>query len=180
MVVPYALAQVLIVPIVSAPIVYLAGRRMGKQTGWIAALPLVYTLLLIASVAVEIDGGGAYREDYVWAPAAGLSFGMLADGLSIWMLLTINILCLMICVYSISYMEHRFHEEEHETGVHVSNSAYASYYALYLLYAVGMLGTVMATNLIQFYLFYELMLVPSWALINNYGYGERERIGMMY
>lgn len=180
MVIPYSLEQVLFVPIVSAPIVYLAGRQMGKKTGWIAALPLVYTLFLIGTIAVGIQGGGSYSESYSWAPAAGLTFGMLADGLSIWMLLTINILCLMICVYSVSYMEHRFHEEEHETGIPTPDSAYASYYTLYLLYAAGMLGTVLATNLIQFYLFYELMLVPSWALINNYGYGDRERIGMMY
>ena len=96
------------------------------------------------------------------------------------MALTINLLCLGISLYSIPYMEHRLHEWEHETGEALDNGAYATYYGLYLLYAVGMLGTVMATNTIQFYLFYELMLVPSWALINNYGYGERERIGMMY
>jgi len=180
MVIPYSLAQVLLVPIASTPIVYLAGRQMGKKTGWLAALPLMYTLFLIGTTAVEIQGGGTYSESYRWAPTAGLSFGMLVDGLSVWVLLTINILCLMISVYSVKYMEHRFHEWEHETGVPTPNSAYASYYALYLLYAVGMMGTVLATNLIQFYLFYELMLVPSWALINNYGYGERERIGMMY
>ncbi|NIQ77355.1 MAG: NADH-quinone oxidoreductase subunit M [Anaerolineae bacterium] len=180
MVVPYSLTQVLLVPIVAAPIVYFAGKQMGKKTGWLAAMPLLYTLLLIGGVAVGISGGGSYSESYDWAPEAGLTFGMLADGMSIWMLLTVNILCLMICVYSVRYMEHRFHEEEHETGIPTPNSAYASYYTLYLLYAVGMLGTVVSTNLIQFYLFYELMLVPSWALINNYGYGERERIGMMY
>jgi len=180
MVIPYSLAQVLAVPIVAAPIVYFAGRQMGKKVGWLAAIPLVYTLLLAGSVAVEIRGGGSYSESYNWASAAGLTFGLLADGLSIWMLLTVNILCLMICIYSVSYMEHRFQEEEHHTHVPTPNSAYASYYTLYLLYAVGMLGTVLTTNLIQFYLFYELMLVPSWALINNYGYGERERIGIMY
>jgi len=180
MVVPYALTQVVLVPLVFAPIVYLAGRQMGKNTGWLAALPLLYTLFLLGNVAVDIHGGGTYSESYRWAPTAGLTFGMLADGLSVWMLLTVNILCLMISVYSVKYMEHRFQEEEHETGVPTPNSTYASYYTLYLLYAVGMMGTVMATNLIQFYMFYELMLVPSWALINNYGYGERERIGMMY
>jgi len=180
MVIPYSLSQVLFVPLISAPIVYLVGRQTGKNTGWVSALPLIYTLLLIGNVAVDIRDGGSYSESYRWAPGAGLTFGMLVDGLSVWMLLTVNILCLMISIYSVSYMEHRFHEEEHETGVHTPNSAYASYYALYLLYAVGMMGTVLATNLIQFYLFYELMLVPSWALINNYGYGERERIGMMY
>jgi NADH-quinone oxidoreductase subunit M len=43
-----------------------------------------------------------------------------------------------------------------------------------------MMGTALATNLIEFYLFYELMLIPSWALINSYGYGEREKIALMY
>ncbi|RLI09849.1 hypothetical protein DRO42_03110, partial [Candidatus Bathyarchaeota archaeon] len=180
MVFAYSLAQVLLVPLIFAPVTYLVGKSMGKNTGWVAFIPLAYTLLLLGGIAVEIQGGGSYNETYSWAPAAGLTFGLKADGLSIWMLLTINILCLMISLYSIPYMEHRFHEWEHETGEHVGSGAYASYYTLYLLYAVGMLGTVMATNLIQFYLFYELMLVPSWALINNYGYGERERIGMMY
>ncbi len=180
MVMPFSLALVLIVPLVSAPIVYFLGKQMGKKVGWVAALPLVVTMLLISSLAVGINGGGSYSESYAWAPAAGLSLGLLADGLSIWMLITINVLCLMICIYSVPYMEHRFHEEEHHTGVPTPNSAYASYYMFYLLYAVGMLGTVISTNIIQFYLFYELMLVPSWVLINNYGYGERERIGMMY
>ena len=172
----YALAQVLLVPLVFTPVVYLAGRKAGKQTGWLVALPLLYTLLLLLSVAYRIREGISIVEVYSWAPLAGLTFGLKADGLSIWMAITINLLCLLVAVYSIRYMEHRFHEEGHEP----SPTVYASYYALYLLYAIGMLGTVLATNLIQFYLFYELMLVPSWALINNYGYGERERIGMMY
>ncbi len=152
MVFAYSLAQVLLVPLIFAPVTYLVGKSMGKNTGWVAFIPLAYTLLLLGGIAVEIQGGGSYNETYSWAPAAGLTFGLKADGLSIWMLLTINILCLMISLYSIPYMEHRFHEWEHETGEHVGSGAYASYYTLYLLYAVGMLGTVMATNLIQFYL----------------------------
>jgi NADH-quinone oxidoreductase subunit M len=180
MVIANSLAQVLLVPVVFTPIAYFVGKSMGKKTGWFTAIPLVYTLLLLAGIAAEIQGGGVYQEIYRWAPDAGITFGLKADGLSIWVLLTVNILCLFISIYSIPYMEHRFHEWQHETGKPVENTAYASYYALYLLYAAGMLGTILATNLIQFYLFYELMLVPSWALINNFGYGERERIGMMY
>jgi len=179
LVMPYSLALVLLVPLISAPIVYFLGKQMGKNVGYFAALPLLVSLLLASSVAFEIHGSGSYGESYAWAPAAGLTFGLLADGLSIWMLLTVNLLSLLICVYSVRYMEHMFHEEEHHTGVPTSNSAYASYYTFYLLYAVGMLGTVLTTNMIQFYLFYELMLVPSWVLINYYGYGERERICMM-
>ena len=180
MAIAYSLAQVLLVPLIFVPLTYLVGRSTGKRTGWVAFIPLAYTLLLLGSVAVDIRDGGVYSENYTWAPIVGLTFGLKVDSLSVWMILTINILCLFISVYSIPYMEHRFHEWEHETGEHVENKTYASYYTLYLLYALGMMGTVLTTNLIQFYLFYELMLVPSWAMINNYGYGERERIGMMY
>jgi len=175
-----SLALVLLVPLVTAPIAYVLGRQFKKNTGWIAAAPLAVTLLLLLSVAPHTRGGGEYVEHYPWAPTVGIDFDLAVDGLNIWVLLTINILSLFISLYSIPYMEHRFHEWEHETGQDISDTGYATYYALYLLYCVGMLGTVMATNTIQFYLFYELMLVPSWALINNYGYGERERIGMMY
>lgn len=54
------------------------------------------------------------------------------------------------------------------------------YFALYLTFSMGMLGTVLATNLIEFYVFFELMLVPSFFLIAFYGYGERRRIALMF
>src|SRR2546426_1461139 len=57
---------------------------------------------------------------------------------------------------------------------------YGLYYALYSLYALGMLGTVLATNLIQFYAFFEIMLVPSFFMIAEWGYGEKEKISLMY
>ena len=174
------LALVLFVPLIATPFAYYLGKSMGKKTGWIAAAPLVVTLLLLLSVTAETKGGGSYVEHYEWIPTSNINFDLQVDGLNIWVLLTINLLCLFISIYSIPYMEHRFHEWEHETGEDISGSGYANYFSLYLLYSVGMLGTVLATNTIQFYMFYELMLVPSWALINNYGYGERERIGMMY
>ena len=117
MAIPYSLALVLLVPLVSAPVVYYLGKQMGKKVGWVATLPLILTLLLIFSLAADVKDGGTYSESYSWAPDAGLTFGLLADGLSYWMLITINVLCLMICVYSTTYMEHRFHEEEHHTGV---------------------------------------------------------------
>ena len=54
------------------------------------------------------------------------------------------------------------------------------YFALYLTFSMGMLGTVLATNLIEFYVFFELMLVPSFFLVAFYGYGERKRIALMF
>jgi proton-translocating NADH-quinone oxidoreductase chain M len=60
------------------------------------------------------------------------------------------------------------------------NSQTALYFALYLAFSMGMLGTVLATNLIEFYVFFELMLVPSFFLIAFYGYGARRRIALMF
>ena len=60
------------------------------------------------------------------------------------------------------------------------NTQVGLYFALYLAFSMGMLGTVMATNLIEFYVFFELMLVPSFFLIAFYGYGARRRIALMF
>ena len=65
------------------------------------------------------------------------------------------------------------------TQQYVSNQI-ALYFALYLAFSMGMLGTVLATNLIQFYVFFELMLVPSFFLVAFYGYGARRRIALMF
>lgn len=54
------------------------------------------------------------------------------------------------------------------------------YYALYLAFSMGMLGTVLATNLIEFYVFFELMLVPSFFLVALFGYGSRSRVALMF
>jgi proton-translocating NADH-quinone oxidoreductase chain M len=54
------------------------------------------------------------------------------------------------------------------------------YFALYLTFSMGMLGTVLATNLIEFYVFFELMLVPAFFMVAFYGYGARRRIALMF
>jgi NADH-quinone oxidoreductase subunit M len=74
-------------------------------------------------------------------------------------------------VFSMPYMNHIIGEDKKQFGL---------YYALLLLYSVGMMGAVLATNLIEFYLFFELMLIPSYFLIAKWGYGDRDRISFMY
>jgi NADH-quinone oxidoreductase subunit M len=69
------------------------------------------------------------------------------------------------------YMNHIIGEDKKQFGL---------YYALLLLYSIGMMGAVLATNLIEFYLFFELMLIPSYFLIAKWGYGDRDRISFMY
>ncbi|MFZ0513565.1 MAG: NADH-quinone oxidoreductase subunit M [Candidatus Nitrosopolaris sp.] len=54
------------------------------------------------------------------------------------------------------------------------------YFALFMVFAMGTLGMVLATNLIEFYVFFELVLVPSFFLISFFGYGARHRTGLMF
>lgn len=66
-----------------------------------------------------------------------------------------------------------------ETDQRVKNQM-GLYFSLYLAFSMGMIGTVLSTNLIEFYVFFELMLVPSFFLIAFYGYGARRRIALMF
>jgi NADH-quinone oxidoreductase subunit M len=74
-------------------------------------------------------------------------------------------------------MKHRIEELEHEG---VSPPSLGTYFMLYTMFSAAMLGLVLATNLIEFYIFLELALIPSFFLIIWYGYGDRTRIAIMY
>jgi NADH-quinone oxidoreductase subunit M len=45
---------------------------------------------------------------------------------------------------------------------------------------MGMLGTVLSTNLIEFYVFFEVMLIPGFFLVALWGDGPRRKIGLMF
>jgi NADH-quinone oxidoreductase subunit M len=104
--------------------------------------------------------------EWVKTPYINVSLGFLIDGISFPIALIIALVTALACIYSVSYLEH---EEGH--------SAYFSYY---LIYTTGMLGAVLSTNLIQFFFFWELMLVPSYMLIAGWGYGDRRRVAYKY
>ncbi len=60
------------------------------------------------------------------------------------------------------------------------NSQMGLYFALYLAFSMGMVGTILATNLVEFYAFFELMLVPTFFLIAFFGYGNRKKITFIF
>jgi len=165
------LLSTIILPLIFAPIIYVLGRRFNWRTGWMAFAPLIISSILLIYLSSYVISNGAVTGIWPLAPSAGINFILLLDGLSAPIALTISILCTVISIYSMPYMEHR---------IGASSKDHGAYYALYLLYFVGMLGTALSANLIQFYSFYELMLVSSWALINIWGYGDREKIALKY
>ena len=167
------LIQAVFLPIILAPVVYFLSKRNGKLGGLSTFLIMLYSLILLL---YSTSLGDPYVETYSWRPIG--NFGLNADGLSIPFAAMIAILSATLAIYSIPYMSHRIREEsKNEEDV---NRRFALYYMLYLLYSAGMFGTVLATNLIQFYVFFELMLVPSFFLIAEFGYGDRSRISFMY
>jgi NADH-quinone oxidoreductase subunit M len=159
------LLQILLVPLLFVFLTYFVGIRWGAKAGWLSFAALAYSTVLILFAGWQ----GGVQEFYDWRPM-GL-FGLNADGLSIPILFTIALLCTLMSIYSIPYMNHIIGEDKRQFGL---------YYALLLLYSVGMMGAVLATNLIEFYLFFELMLIPSYFLIAKWGYGDRDRISFMY
>ncbi len=154
----------LLVPILLSPIIYFLGGKLKRNVGWIATASLLYTLIVIAWESVIVLNGGKPFELYKWT--ALFQFGLLMDGVSTPAALIISMLGFLTCIYSVSYVEHKH--------------GHGAYFALYVLYIAGMLGVVLSTNLIQFYFFWELMLVPSYFLLAEWGYGNSRRIAFKY
>jgi formate hydrogenlyase subunit 3/multisubunit Na+/H+ antiporter MnhD subunit len=175
--IPLVLLQVVLVPLLAGIASFALGGRVGMRVGWIAFGSLLYVALLLLSVGSGLYGGGAaVAESYAWAPAAGLSFGFLADGLSLPVALVMTLVCAATAVYSMPYMRHRFgdlygNERKRRYGV---------YYLNFLLVVTGLLGVSLSTNLIELYLFVELMLIPTFFLLGLFGYVQKGRVAIMY
>ena len=96
-----------------------------------------------------------------WLPffVKGLSFdmGIMLDPISVMMLIVISTVSLMVHIYSFGYM----HGER----------GFQRYYAFLSLFTMSMLGLVVATNIFQMYMFWELVGVSSYLLIGILIYG---------
>ena len=172
----YVLLQTVVVPLVAAAVAYLTVGRLGRRVGWIAFAALLYvTVLLLVTGAQLFSGGAPVFESYTWAPPI-LTFGFLADDLSLPVALVMSIVLTATSVYSMPYMKHRLEAMYGEE----KKQQYAVYYINFLLLAVGLIGLSLSTNLIELYMFVEFMLIPSFLLMSLFGYVDRERIAVMY
>ena len=206
----YYLLVATFLPLLVSPIAYALAKKGGSNlTTWFSfgILAISTSLLLIASFNLQ-GGRTSYVESYTWSQFG--NFGLRIDGLSLPFAIIINILCTVLALYSKPYMLHKIKESFKENDItddysdahsfrsnsggnemksvtvarsneeQYVNHHMGLYFALYLTFSMGMLGTVLATNLIEFYVFFELMLVPSFFLVAFYGYGERKRIALMF
>ncbi|MCK9639921.1 MAG: NADH-quinone oxidoreductase subunit L [Prolixibacteraceae bacterium] len=83
-----------------------------------------------------------------------INLGVLIDPISVMMLVVITTVSFMVHIYSLGYME--------------GERGFARFYAFLSLFSFSMLGLVLATNLFQMYIFWELVGVSSFLLIGYY------------
>lgn len=116
-----------------------------------ASIVLIWTIIL-ASQFNAGNGGPQFLENLTWIEPLGLTYKLSLDGLSL-PLVAVNSLLTWIAIYSSDESIHRPR----------------LYYALILLINAGVAGAFLAQNLLLFFLFYELELIPLYLLIAIWG-----------
>ena len=82
---------------------------------------------------------------------ASIDFGLLVDPLTALMLVVVTGVSLLVQIYSLGYMK--------------GDASFSRYYAYMSLFTAAMLGLVLSSNIIQLYMFWELVGVSSYLLI---------------
>ena len=157
---------ILLLPMLSFLILGLAGMKMShKVAGLIGTTSLGIVTILSYITAfgyftADRCADGAFATivpyNFTWMKFGALHFdlGIMLDPISVMMLIVISTVSLMVHIYSFGYM----HGEK----------GFQRYYAFLSLFTMSMLGLVLATNIFQMYLFWELVGVCSYMLIGFY------------
>lgn len=156
---------ILLLPLLSFLVLGLTGMKMSHKTaGLIGTCTLGVVTVLSYLTAFQYFGAdrleGVYQTivpyNFTWLPLGNLHFdlGILLDPISVMMLIVISTVSLMVHIYSFGYM----HGEK----------GFQRYYAFLSLFSMSMLGLVLATNIFQMYMFWELVGVSSYLLIGFY------------
>jgi len=155
-----------LLPIVFSLPIYLIGRRNKKLAGILSFLILTVSGMLLLIRIPSISNGQTIIEKYSWVESIDLRFDFLADKLSLPIASVITFLSGFAALASVAYLEKK--------------RGHGTYYFFLLLFAAGMIGLVLATNLLQFYIFWEMMIIPSFFLIGGWGYKKPWRIAIKY
>ena len=157
---------ILLLPLLTFIVLGLLGTKLKACTaGLIGTISLGLVALLSYFTAFQyfttqkIDG--VYQAltpfNTTWLNVGAnlnIDLGILIDPISVMMLVVISTVSLMVHIYSMGYMKG-------EVG-------FERYYAFLSLFSFAMLGLVLATNIFQMYIFWELVGVSSYLLIGFY------------
>ena len=141
-------------------------KKKPRVSRLLAALSLGVSAAAMAAMAMSALSG-PLQVVYPWVPMWNVSFGLRVDALSGFIGATVAFLGFVDVLYSYGYAD------ASEVG--------SAFYGWMALFVSAMIGVVMSTDLIQFYFLWELMLIPSSALIVYWGTGESpENPGLKY
>ena len=156
---------ILLLPMLSFLVLGLLGMKMShKVAGLIGTCTLGVVTVLSYICAFQYFTADRVNDVYqtivpynlTWLPLGDLHFdmGILLDPISVMMLVVITTVSFMVHIYSFGYM----HGEK----------GFQRYYAFLSLFSMSMLGLVVATNIFQMYMFWEMVGVSSYLLIGFY------------
>jgi NADH-quinone oxidoreductase subunit L len=139
----------------------------------------VMGVLVFLGVMADPEGLSHHPEVFSrlpWLPmgSGSLDFGIQIDPLSAAVTAMVGIVCTMIFIYASSYMEGELKAyTDPKTGAvdeALGQQRYARFFAYVSLFATGMLGFVLASNLLQALVFWEIMGLCSFLLIGFWYY----------
>nr|YP_009512792.1 NADH-plastoquinone oxidoreductase subunit 5 [Euryodendron excelsum]AXJ93509.1 NADH-plastoquinone oxidoreductase subunit 5 [Euryodendron excelsum]QEO19081.1 NADH-plastoquinone oxidoreductase subunit 5 [Euryodendron excelsum] len=153
-----------IIPFVPLPVPVLIGvglllfPRATKKLRrmWAFQSVLLLSIAMILSIDLSIQQiNSSYIYQYLWSWIINndfsLEFGYLIDPLTSIMLILITTVGIMVLIYSDNYMSH--------------DQGYLRFFAYMSFFSTSMLGLVTSSNLIQIYIFWELVGISSYLLI---------------
>lgn len=158
---------ILVLPVLSFLVLGLTGMFMKyRVAGLIGTASLLGVTILSYLTAFKYfmsprTADGSYPTltpwNIEWLPftdSLHIDMGILLDPISVMMLVVISTVSLMVHIYSFGYMK--------------GEKGFQRYYAFLSLFTFSMLGLVVATNIFQMYVFWELVGVSSYLLIGFY------------
>ncbi|NHJ13006.1 MAG: NADH-quinone oxidoreductase subunit M [Candidatus Thorarchaeota archaeon] len=159
----YPMILSLFILIIGGFLTLLVGRYSNRAPRLLAGISLFAALFLnvLLLFSPEVWSHGEILHVFDWLGSGDsviMSFGFRGDGLSAPIAILILALGLFSVTFSYVYMK--------------SLNNPGQYYALMVWFVTAMVGVIYATDLLQFFLFYELMLIPAFLLVYFYGVSE--------
>jgi NADH-quinone oxidoreductase subunit M len=168
----FVLSLLIALPLVAAPLVYVL-TRVNRRLGIYLSLGLSAVVLLIAGyifwqvyATPPAPGQYIFQEKYSWISFNyfGLDYFLGTDGLSSPLLFVSALLTVLVVVGSRRLIEH--HEAE--------------YYSLIFLFEGAIMGVFTSLNLILFYIFWEVVLIPMFFFIGIWGGPRRKYAALKF
>jgi len=152
------LLLILVLPFLGALFTPLVGRAAGRVGCGLAALAVpAASLILLLRSAPSVLSGDVIVMSWSWIPGFGLDCALRLDGLSFLFALLVLAIGLLVLIYSYAYLGER--------------EPLGRFLGLMLGFMGGMLGIVLAENLLLMVLFWEITSLSSFLLI---GFHHRE------